>query len=248
MSKKALLVILCAVFWDVALCASPPQNQQKEVASAEIPETADGSVQASGKGQVAHPVLQRRNPRYQLCKGDIFDLDFPFTPEFNQQVVTVQPDGYISLRGLGDLHVEGQTIPELTEALRQSYAKILHEPVITVVLKDFDKPYFIASGQVAHPGKFDLRGDTTVTQGLAIAGGLNDTTAKYSQVLLFRRVSSDWYEVRKINVKRLLQAMDLNEDLHLQPGDMLFVPTSTISKVKRFVPTYGLGVYYNPNP
>jgi polysaccharide export outer membrane protein len=245
MSKKALLVILCAVFWDAALCASPPQNQQKEVASTEIRETTDGSVQASGKGQAAPPVLQCRNPRYQLCKGDAFDLDFPFTPEFNQQMATVQPDGYISLRGLGDLHVEGQTIPELTETLRQSYAKILHEPAITVVLKDFDKPYFIASGQVAHPGKFDLRGDTTVTQGLAIAGGLTDT-AKHSQVLLFRRVSSDWYEVKKINVKRLMQAMDLNEDLHLQAGDFLFVPMSTIAQVKRLVPSYGMGVYYNP--
>jgi polysaccharide export outer membrane protein len=246
MSKKALLVILCAVFWDVAFCASPPQNQQKDTASNEIRETTDGNVQASGQGQVAHPALQRRNPRYQLCRGDVFDLDFPFTPEFNQQAVTVQPDGYISLRGVGDLHVEGQTVPEATEALRTAYGKILHDPVISIALKDFNKPYFIVTGQVAHPGKFDLRGDTTVIQGLAIAGGITDF-AKHSQVLLFRRVSSDWYEARKINVKRLLHGMDLNEDLHLQPDDMLFVPTSTIFKVKRLVPSYGMGVYYNPN-
>ena len=246
MSKKALLVILCAVFWDGALCASPPQEGQEAIASNDISRSIDKTAPASVRGDARQPSLQRRNPRYQLCKGDVFDLDFPFTPEFNQ-TVTVQPDGYVSLRGLGELHVEGETIPELTEALRQSYAKILHEPVITVVLKDFDKPYFIASGQVAHPGKFDLRGDTTVTQGLAIAGGLTEV-AKHSQVLLFRRASSEWYEVRKINVKRLMQAMDLNEDLHLQPGDLLFVPTSTIAKVKRFVPSYGMGVYYNPQP
>jgi polysaccharide export outer membrane protein len=170
-------------------------------------------------------------------------LDFPFTPEFNQTAVTVQPDGYISLRGVGDLHVEGQTVPEATQALRTAYGKILHDPVITIALKDFNKPYFIASGQVAHPGKFDLRGDTTVTQGLAIAGGITDT-AKHSQVLLFRRVSSDWYEVKTINVKRLMQARDLNEDLHLQPDDLLFVPTSTLAKVKRFVPNYSIGAYY----
>jgi hypothetical protein len=77
------------------------------------------------------------------------------------------------------------------------------------------------------------------------SGGLTDT-AKHSQVLLFRRVSSDWYEVKKVNVKRLMQAMDLNEDLHLQPGDLLFVPTSTVAKIKRFIPSSGMGVYYNP--
>jgi polysaccharide export outer membrane protein len=245
MTKKTLLLILSVLVCATTFWASPPQEEQEAIASSNTARPTDESTQSSNKGPAGHPALQRRNPRYQLCKGDVFDLDFPFTPEFNQQAVTVQPDGYISLHGLGDLHVEGETIPELTEALRQSYAKILHEPVITVVLKDFDKAYFIASGQVAHPGKFDLRGDTTVTQGLAIAGGLTDF-AKHSQVLLFRRVSSDWYEVKKINVKRLMQAMDLNEDLHLQPGDLLFVPTSTVAKIKRFIPSSGMGVYYNP--
>jgi polysaccharide export outer membrane protein len=187
------------------------------------------------------PAFHVRNPRYQLCKDDVFDLDFPFSPEFNQ-TTTVQPDGYISLLGLGDLHVEGQTIPELTQSLRVAYAKILHEPVITVVLKDFDRPSFSAFGQVGKPGKYDLRGDITVTQAIAIAGGLSDM-AKHSQVLLFRRVSSDWYGVRKINVKQLLRGENLDEDLHLQPGDMLFVPKNTIAKIKPFIPMPNVGMY-----
>jgi polysaccharide export outer membrane protein len=245
MKKKVIFLILSMVLWASALWASPLPQEPKAIAFSEAPRSTGGNAQTSNSGEARPPSLQRRNPRYQLCKSDVFDLDFPFTPEFNQTAVTVQPDGYVTLRGVGDLHVEGLTVPEATQALRTAYAKILHDPVITIALKDFNKPYFIASGQVAHPGKFDLRGDTTVTQGLAIAGGITDT-AKHSQVLLFRRVSSDWYEVKTINVKRLMLAKDLNEDLHLQPGDLLFVPTSTIAKVKRFVPSYGLGVYYNP--
>jgi protein involved in polysaccharide export with SLBB domain len=54
------------------------------------------------------------------------------------------------------------------------------------VLKDFEKPYFVAGGRVARPGKYDLRGDTTVSQGIALAGGFLDS-AKHSQVVLFRR-------------------------------------------------------------
>jgi len=245
MSKKVIFLILSMVLWATALCASPLPEEQKAIASNGISRSTDNTAPGSVRGDARRPSLQRRNPRYQLCKSDVFDLDFPFTPEFNQTAVTVQPDGYVTLRGVGDLHIEGLTVPEATQALRTAYAKILHDPVITIALKDFNKPYFIASGQVAHPGKFDLRADTTVTQGLAIAGGITDF-AKHSQVLLFRRVSSDWYEVKTINVKRLMQARDLSEDLHLQPDDLLFVPTSTLAKVKRFVPTYGLGVYYNP--
>jgi polysaccharide export outer membrane protein len=122
----------------------------------------------------AAPGFQERSPRYQLRKGDSFDLDFALSPEFNQ-TVAAQPDGYVTLKGVGSILVEGQTVPELTETLKTVYAKILHDPVITVALKDFDKPYFIAAGQVAKPRKYDLRGPLTVTEAVAIAGGFNDS-------------------------------------------------------------------------
>ncbi len=236
--RYAIAVVLLAA----ALCAYAGQDNQAAITSNRQP--AGEIVNKIDETEAGRPVLQRRNPRYQIGRGDVLDLNFPFVPDFNQSV-TVQPDGYITLRGLGDLHVEGQTAPELTQSLRAAYSKILHEPVITVDLKDFEKPYFVAFGEVVKPGKYDLRGDTTVTQGLAIAGGLNDE-AKRSQVLLFRRVSNDWTEVKKVNVKQLLQAQNLQEDLHLQPGDMLFVPKNLVGKMKRFIPTSSVGTYLRP--
>ena len=240
MSKKAILLILCMVLWASTLCAFPLPEEQKAIASSEVLRSTGGSAQTSSRGEAPQPALQRRNPRYQLCKGDVFDLDFPFTPEFNQ-TVTVQPDGYITLRGVGDLQVEGQTVPEVTQSLRTAYGKILRDPVVTIALKDFDKPYFIVSGQVGRPGKYDLRGDTTVTQAVAIAGGFNDNS-KHSQVLLFRRVSNDWVEVKKLNIKQMLQAENLSEDLHLRPGDMLFVPKSAVSKIRPWIPYPSMGL------
>ena len=117
------------------------------------------------------PAFQERFPRYRLRTGDILDLNFPFTPEFNQSVV-VQPDGYINLRGIGEIRVQGKTTPEVVEALRAAYGRILRDPEVTVELKDFEKPYFIVGGEVAKPGKYDLRGDTTVVEAVTIAGGV----------------------------------------------------------------------------
>lgn len=135
---------------------------------------------------------------------------------------------------------------ELTEALRTAYKKILHDPVIIVDLKDFEKPYFIVGGEVGHPGKFDLRSDLTVAQAVAIAGGFRET-AKHSQVLLFRRVSDDWAEVKKLNLKRMLRAGSLREDPHLQPGDMLFVPKNTISKIQPFISIVQVTTWFSRN-
>src|SRR5258708_30212396 len=131
------------------------------------------------------------------------------TPDLNQ-TVTVQPDGYITLQGVGDIHVEGQTIPDVAESIRLAYAKTLHNPIITVRLMDFDKPYFIVGGEVGHPGKFELRGDTTMTQAVAIAGGFNER-GKELQVWLFRRGSKDWAGTPPFDFEKKPQRGQLRE-------------------------------------
>ena len=174
----------------------------------------------------------------------VLELSFPFTPEFNQ-TVTVQPDGYITLRGAQDIRVEGQTLPEVSKSLRIAYSRVLHDPVINIELKDFEKPYFIVGGEVGHPGKFDLRDDTSVAQAVAIAGGLRDS-AKHSQVLLFHRVPNGWMQVKRLNLKKMLKEANLEEDAHLQAGDFLYVPKNTFSKIERFIPSSSMGMYASP--
>lgn len=185
-----------------------------------------------------------RRPLYRLHKSDVLEVGFTFAPEFNQ-TLTVLPDGFIALKALDYLYVEGQTLPQASQSIRQAYSEILHDPEVTVVLKDFDKPYFITSGEVAHPGKYELRDDTTVTAAVAIAGGFTGQ-ARHSQVLLFRQLANERVEARVLNVKQLLRNRNLSEDLHLRPGDMLFVPQNTISKVRKYLPLPNLGMYVNP--
>jgi len=181
-----------------------------------------------------------------MCRGDIFELNFPFTPEFNQ-TITIQPDGYVTLTGVGDLYVAGMTIPELRESLQTVYAKILQEPVINIVVKDFEKPYFIVGGEITRPGKFDMRDDTTAAQAIAIAGGFTGQ-AKHSQVVLFRHVSDSTVEAKLLNIKAMLAGRDLREDFHLRPGDMVFVPQNMISKIRRYLPISNLGMYWTQRP
>lgn len=188
------------------------------------------------------PQLQERHPRYRVQSGDQFDVNFELSPEFNQIAVTVQPDGYATLRAVGDIYVADQTVPELAETLRKAYSNMLHDPIIAVVLKDFQKPYFIADGEVGKPGKYDLRGDTTLTQAIAIAGGFTDNS-KHSQVLLFRRVSDQWTQATVINVKKMEKEGNLKEDPFLHPGDMLFVPKSAYAKFQKYIPNANVGAY-----
>jgi len=226
-----------AVAMTLAFCAAQAGNQGIVPRNAPV----QSASQAAHPGDEAAPQFgSQRYPRYDLRPGDVVDVSFEFTPEFNQ-TVTVQPDGFVTLRAVGDVYVAGLTIPKITETIRNAYGKILNNPAIAIVLKDFEKPYFTISGQVGRPGKYELRGDTTVTEAIAIAGGFN-SSAKHSQVVLFRRVSRDLYEAKLINVKKMLKSHDLSEDAHLRTGDTLFVPQNSLSKIRTFVPNPGIGV------
>jgi protein involved in polysaccharide export with SLBB domain len=120
------------------------------------PVATTGARNSESAADPDRPALQARNSRYRFCASDVISLTFPLTPEYSQ-TVSVQPDGFITLAGAGDIHVEGLTTRETVPAIQAAYVNILHNSIVTIELKDFNKPYFIVGGQVFHPGKFDGR-------------------------------------------------------------------------------------------
>jgi polysaccharide export outer membrane protein len=106
--------------------------------------------------------------------------------------------------------------------------------VAAIVLKEFQKPYFVIAGEVALPGKIEMRERVTALQAIMLAGGMKEG-ARSSQVIVFRRINSDTAEVKLLNLKDIRRTSDLENDLTLQPGDMVFVPRDKISKVERFM-------------
>ncbi len=213
------------------------------VAQSIAPSPANVSVTRPAAPSQAEP-LHHRGPSYRIQAGDTFDLDFPISPAFDQSVA-VQPDGYVTLKNIGSIEAQGQTVPELTETIKTAYGKILRDPIVTIALKDFEKPYFIAGGQVGKPGKYDLRGSLTVTEAVAIAGGFTESS-KHSQVVLFHPTGDGMFESKVLDIKHLLETHNLSEDVRLQPGDMLYVPQNTISKIRKFLPSSSVGAYLNP--
>ena len=208
---------------------------------AEAARTTETNASGSNAASPADKDFHARYPRYKIEPGDSMDVSFELNPEFNQ-TVSVQPDGFISMRGVGDLEVSGQTVPEVTETIKNSYGKILNAPMVSVVLKDFQKPFFIADGQVGHPGKYDLRGEVTLTEAIAMAGGFLDT-AKHSRVLLYRRAAQGWYAAEMFDIKKMEKHGNLKEDPQLHAGDMLFVPKNAFSKYRAYLPGSSMGAF-----
>lgn len=202
--------------------------------------TAAKPGRADGPGT---PTLGGGHPLYRLRPSDVVEVTFTVAPEFNQ-TLTVQPDGYVTLKDAGAVLAQGSNVPQFAEAVRKAYSGYLHNPEVAVALKDFERPYFVVGGEVGKPGKYELRSDTTVAEAVQIAGGFT-SQAKHSQVVLFRRVNDDLVETRLLNLKKMLKQSSLKEDAHLRPGDLVYVPQNSISKISRFLSRPSVSMYMN---
>jgi len=182
--------------------------------------------------------------RYQLKPGDVIEVQFRYSPEFNQ-TVTIQPDGYIALEITGDLKIAGMTVEQARQAILKKASVRLQDPVANVILKEFQRPFFVVAGEVTQPGKIEMRERVTAIQAIMLAGGLKET-ARSSQVIVFRQINSDMAEVKLLNLKSIRHTSDLENDLTLQPGDMVYVPRDKMSKVERFMRLASVAAFMAP--
>jgi polysaccharide biosynthesis/export protein len=230
------------------------QETQKEQGLGASPQSSPTGQTGAGTGTtrmaaakpgqvdgVGNPRLGERRPLYRLNRSDVVALSFTLSPEFDQ-TLTVQPDGYIALKDAGPVLAQALTLEEFRLAVGRAYTGYLHDAQVAVALKEFEHPYFVAGGEVGKPGKYELRADTSIMEAVEIAGGFTHE-AKHSQVVLFRRVNDDVVEARVFNLKKMLQEKSLGELPQLRPGDLVFVPQNSISKIERFLSRASMSMY-----
>lgn len=108
--------------------------------------------------------------------------------------------------------------PQLSSA---SFSSDRAQPIKIAVLGEVRQPgtHIITSEQEANT-------PPTVTQALEIAGGINPL-ANIEKIQIRRLTKSGAIQAVDINLKQLLLSGDLQQDLILQNGDTVFVPTTT---------------------
>ena len=202
-----------------------------------------GATETSKSDREAPQLKQPEGNRYRLNPGDVLDIIYRYTPEFNQSV-TIQPDGFVMLEIVGELKISGLTLEEARQKVLENATKRLKDPVVNLLLKQFQKPYFVVSGEVAQPGKFEMNENITALQAVMLAGGFKDS-AKSSQILVFRKINAETAEVKLLDLKGIKKTGDLENDFELQSGDMIMVPRNMITKVERYVRFASLANIFN---
>ena len=133
--------------------------------------------------------------------------------------VLVEQTGDIQLPKIGTIHAEGNTIQQLQDELKTSYAKFVVDPII--VVKVLNRTVTVL-GEVKDAGTFLLEKEyNTLVELLGRAGGLN-FYADQRKVKLIRKVGILEKEY-ELNLAKL-NDYDLHQ-IHLLADDVIYVPT-----------------------
>ena len=81
-------------------------------------------------------------------------------------------------------------------------------------------------GEVAHPGRYRIKGEMHLLDALATAGGITEK-ASVTQAQLVRAS----HQREALNLEALLMRQDMNQNLAIQAGDTLIIPEETDNKL-----------------
>lgn len=190
---------------------------------------------------------------YRIQVGDVLAIRLLLNPDLNEEVV-VRPDGHISTSIVRDELAYGRTVPELTFALRNDYASILHNSHLTVVLKTFSPTRIYVGGEVNKPGESISVGlNPTLSQVIARAGGLKG--GDEDEVFVIRRGRNDVPQFVSVRLRDVVRTHDPEADFRLASYDVVYVPRDGIAEVRRFLDEFLVwivpviwGFSYNINP
>lgn len=192
----------------------------------------DGLV-ASGELVLDSIPVPEGSDEYVIGPGDILDIVFPFNKDFTVTSIRVRPDGRISLPYSGEMVAAGLTPARLDEVITKSYATVLVDPQLTVIVQQYVAQLVYVLGEVETPGGFPYVPGMTLMAALAQGRGPTPRGAANS-VLVIRRVAPDRIVGIQVDVGDIGGGKRFDLDVPLRAGDIVYVPRSSLAKAQDF--------------
>lgn len=172
---------------------------------------------------------------YTVGPGDVIDVKLFYTPELDESQI-VRPDGIMTLQLVGDVQAQGKTSEELRQELVRRFSAQLKDPKVAVFVRRVQDSKYWVAGEVKRPGPYQMLGRATVVEAIMDAGGGTRPTADLTKVLVVRQRDGRHYGC-VVNVKGILRGRE-GSSFYLQARDIIFVPSTKITKVDDWIDQY----------
>ena len=199
------------------------------VATEGIPPPEMAAMSAPPAPALEPALLQPPETDFRLGPGDQLEIEV-MGDTSTLAPATVGPDGKIYYYILPGLDVWGLTLPEARGLVADALGKFVRgKPSVMLVLQSVASQQVWLMGRLSSPGVYSLGRPTTLLDAVAQAGGLAvsnpfggtpSESADLSRTFLIRNG-----HLVPVDFERLLHEGDLSQNVYLQPGDFVFMPS-----------------------
>ena len=185
---------------------------------------------------------------YVLGPDDQLEISGPELTEVANKPVRIDGDGDIQVPLAGRIHVSGLTVQQTEQELNKVLSTYIRRPQVVVNVAEVRSQPVSVLGAVNTPGVHQVQGHKTLLEMLALAGGIRPD-AGYS-VRITRQLewgciplpkteldSSGRFSVAELNLKKIMEAKNPEENIQIFPHDVISVPKAemvyVIGEVRR---------------
>ena len=179
------------------------------------------SAHAEESGTAVTEAAVPTRPAYTVNPGDVLSIVVWKELDLQRQVI-VRPDGFFSFPLVGDIQTEGKSIEQIRKNVADLLEKYIPDPVVTVAAESLAGNSVYVIGQVQRPGVIPAVGQIDVMQALSIGGGMS-VLAQLDDIKILRRVNGKLIAI-PFNYKDIEKGKRLNQNILLEPGDVVIVP------------------------
>jgi polysaccharide export outer membrane protein len=159
---------------------------------------------------------------YIIGPGDVLQITV-WKNDTLSRTVPVRPDGKVSMPLLHDVQASGLTAMQLRDKISTALGEFMPNPEVAVSVNDVRSLRVSILGEVSKPGVLELRGQTTILEAIAMAGGFKDF-ASPSKITILRIDENGKTKRIRFNYNRAVANSGDEENLILRSGDVVVVP------------------------
>jgi polysaccharide biosynthesis/export protein len=174
-------------------------------------------------------------PAYVLGPGDQIMIRVLEAEEIADKPVRIDASGFIPLLMIGRVRAAGLTVEDLEKSITIKLQAHLRNPQVSVSVLEFSSQPVSVIGAVNNPGVHQLQGRKTLVEILSLAGGLKPDAGplvkitrpqQWGRIPLPQTVpdGSGQYTVAEVALKDLVEATSPQENILVQPNDVISVP------------------------
>ncbi|MBX3027533.1 glycosyltransferase [bacterium] len=176
--------------------------------------------------------------QYRLEPGDVLRVKFIYQPEMDVKL-EIDPDGNISIPGVGEVQARGKTAQELATDIETLSSTNLRDPEVTVIVAQLGPRKVFVTGEVRLPGPVLYRVGMTPMQAIIDRGGFTEV-ARIDSVL---HVSSKGNSVEATRLDFSSEIKEGSPEMQaLAVNDQIVVPRTFIGDANAFVRLYIRGL------